>query len=755
MTETTPEQAQAQIYEFLSFIRSAQDPADSMEIRVIDKFARNPRVISKMTTCARDAEEFVLKNISFDTYVGVLGRKNGLKGNENAGQRTILWADIDYGSDGHKNSDHPDKASALEALKALPTPSALVATGGGLHAYWVLREPIDPYAWDGAMLGIANAIKSDASTRNPERILRVAGTKNWKPVAPPAQSPRPVSAIHINDIKYDISDFPSAQTEIKRAAKKLAEVKQEVMSHEAISAIDLARLVPIEKVIEWLQIPTHVESGATRAKCPCHDGATPNSLLIGGNGHNSARCFGACNANMSTLDLVMNVRKIPIKESAEWILERLNASKASSAEVVSEPWQNKLIMAKNGMPKPLEANLALILSNDPEWVGKVRFDRFKRKVIINDRDLLDVDATKMMIWFQRNLMYQMTPTRPAVEHALALVARENEFNSLTDYVRSLEWDGVSRVNDWMAHAMVVSGAQNSEIGRVWLIGMAQRALIPGSQFDYTLCLLGPQGTRKTSAFLALVGEDRFGYLLGVASGKDAEIALAGKWLVEIEEGYELKHSPEKTKAFITRRSDDYRSPFAVRNEQFKRQCTFGLATNRDKVTNDLTGARRYLPVSISDQINDDWIVENRDQLFAEASVMVRSGAIPVLQCDDLQQTIIVPDYWVAFFKGTTHNNFGIDGAVNLLKLNPKDMTDVSTERMINALKLAGFELNHANRYVRNRDNVVNLRGENNGTKAISDRHSKSMGNQCQIEYTENSDCIPDWVGQDGYNNSDC
>jgi hypothetical protein len=706
-----------------------------------------------MFLSAHAAETYVLQHISFDSYVGVLGRKNGLKGNENAGQRTILWADIDYGSDGHKNSDHPDKQSALDALRALPTASALVATGGGLHAYWVLNAPADHHAWDEAMLGVANAIKSDASTRNPERILRVAGTKNWKPVAPPAVCPRDVSIIHINDLKYDLSDFPSAQTELKRASKKHAEVKQEILQSEVVSAIDLARLVPIEKVIEWLQIPTFNEGVQVRAKCPCHDGATFNSLLIGGNGHNSARCFGACNANMSPLDLVMGVRKCTLKESADWILDKLNGPGQVSIE--SEPWQAQLIMGKNGMPKPLEANIALILSNDPEWKNKVKFDRFKRKITINDQDLLDVDATKMMIWFQRHLLHQMTPSRPAIEHALALVARENEFNSLTDYVRGLEWDGESRVNQWLYHATGADGDKNAEIGRVWLIGMAQRALIPGSQFDYTLCLLGPQGTRKTSAFLALVGEDRFGYLLGVASGKDAEIALAGKWLVEIEEGYELKHSPEKTKAFITRRADDYRSPFAVRNEQFKRQCTFGLATNRDKVTNDLTGARRYLPVTIRDQINDDWIVANRDQLFAEASVMVRSGAIPVLECDDLQQTIIVPDYWVEFFRSTNHNSFGIEGAVNLLKLNPKDMNDVSTERLINALKLAGFVRNQSNRYVRNRDNVVNLHGENDGVKTIPDRHTTQMAGQCQIEYPPNIDCLPDWIGQDCYNNGDC
>ena len=58
-----------------------------------------------------------------------------------------VWADVD----GYK--DYPDKMTALKAINkfvkdaALPSPTALVDSGGGWHVYWISDKPLTRDEW--------------------------------------------------------------------------------------------------------------------------------------------------------------------------------------------------------------------------------------------------------------------------------------------------------------------------------------------------------------------------------------------------------------------------------------------------------------------------------------------------------------------------------------------------------------------------------------------------------------------------------
>lgn len=61
-----------------------------------------------------------------------------------------LWADLDFGTVGHKHADAglplpPDADAALSviAASALPPPTLLVNSGGGLYPWWLLDQPAD------------------------------------------------------------------------------------------------------------------------------------------------------------------------------------------------------------------------------------------------------------------------------------------------------------------------------------------------------------------------------------------------------------------------------------------------------------------------------------------------------------------------------------------------------------------------------------------------------------------------------------
>jgi hypothetical protein len=66
----------------------------------------------------------------------------------------------------------------LVSDRVLPEPSLAVFTGGGLHFYWLLREPISPEQAEPRNLYIANKTGGD-HIQNCNRLLRIAGTINY------------------------------------------------------------------------------------------------------------------------------------------------------------------------------------------------------------------------------------------------------------------------------------------------------------------------------------------------------------------------------------------------------------------------------------------------------------------------------------------------------------------------------------------------------------------------------------------------
>jgi hypothetical protein len=73
---------------------------------------------------------------------------------------------------------------AWSRIKAagMPTPTATVTTGGGVHCWWRLDQPVTDHKLHGRLLkAIATALPSDeAGTSGWPRIMRLPGFVNWK-----------------------------------------------------------------------------------------------------------------------------------------------------------------------------------------------------------------------------------------------------------------------------------------------------------------------------------------------------------------------------------------------------------------------------------------------------------------------------------------------------------------------------------------------------------------------------------------------
>jgi predicted P-loop ATPase len=240
------------------------------------------------------------------------------------------------------------------------------------------------------------------------------------------------------------------------------------------------------------------------------------------------------------------------------------------------------------------------------------------------RPIADTDITAIQEWLQ--LAGLPLVSKDTVYQAVELVARENTFHPVKDYLESLNWDGTERLDDWLTDCF---GAEKTEyamaVGRMFMIGMVARIYQPGCQADYMLILEGPQGIFKSTACRALAGEWFSDGMPENVNSKDAALHLRGKWLVEIAELHHLSRAETTAlKAFITRRTDIYRPPYGRKEVHRPRQNLFVGTTNKKVYLQDPTGGRRFWPVVTGD-IDIEFLISLRDQLFAEAVVRYRKG----------------------------------------------------------------------------------------------------------------------------------
>ena len=157
-------------------------------------------------------------NPPMDVYFGV-----GLSANKKQSGRITaaeisaipgLWMDVDLKTGKHAQDALPETVEDCLQLFPVP-PSIVVHSGGGVHAYWLFREPwvFDTPAErdEGADLlkGFQATIQNAAtlqgwkldSTHDLSRILRMPGSTNYKSV------PVPVTIISHNDDRYNADDL--------------------------------------------------------------------------------------------------------------------------------------------------------------------------------------------------------------------------------------------------------------------------------------------------------------------------------------------------------------------------------------------------------------------------------------------------------------------------------------------------------------------------------------------------------------------
>lgn len=279
-------------------------------------------------------------------------------------------------------------------------------------------------------------------------------------------------------------------------------------------------------------------------------------------------------------------------------------------------------------PVPSLENVVKILEHDTRQKGSIRLNELGLWIEGLDGQHAEVDVLETKIWTGKH--YGLHAKTETLREAWKVVANRNPFHPVRDYLDSLEWDGVERLDGMLASYFDAAGGSIELLaayGRCWMISAVARVRDPGCKVDHMLILHGAQGDRKSQAIEALSPNPDWVKSSEIKLGtKEAYHGLRGGWLFEVPECDKLftPRHVSTLKAFLSEKADWLRLPYDRNYSVSPRQCVFAGTTNLDGILVDPTGSRRFWIVTVG-QVDLAGIEEVRDQLWAEVDARYKMG----------------------------------------------------------------------------------------------------------------------------------
>lgn len=290
-------------------------------------------------------------------------------------------------------------------------------------------------------------------------------------------------------------------------------------------------------------------------------------------------------------------------------------------------------------------NVELILTHDPLLKNAFCYNKLLNRDVIKrpvpwhpeirnkeDGDCwTDRDHNRLYLYMERAYGLQCYKE---IDMAWGIVCDDNAFHPVQDYLNSLEWDGVERLDTLMVRYFNAEDTPYTRaVTRKTFTAAAARMLVPGIKFDNVLTLVGRQQGLGKSTFGDIMARGRFSDSIGTLGTKESREALFGIWIAELPELASWKKADnDSVKAFLAARQDRFRVAYGRHTSTFPRQCIFLATTNEESILRDRTGNRRYWPVKVRGDLDKvaekgalPGLAEEVDMLWAEAVHRFREG----------------------------------------------------------------------------------------------------------------------------------
>ena len=307
-----------------------------------------------------------------------------------------------------------------------------------------------------------------------------------------------------------------------------------------------------------------------------------------------------------------------------------------------EEVRNSLEQTQKGKVSNSVTNYKRVLQYDPFLRGAIRKNLLTERIDIvkslgwyrDSCTLTDVDMKYLLLYFEEK--YGLTVEKKLID-AVTIIANENRYHPICNFLNSLKWDGTERIRFCLYHFLGSDTDEYTyEAMKLFLLGAISRVFHPGCKFETMLCLVGGQGAGKSSFFRLLAIKDEwFSDDLRKLEDENVYRKMQGHWIIEMSEMIATANakSIEEIKSFLSRQKETYKIPYETHPADRKRQCVFGGSSNTlDFLPLDRTGNRRFVPVMVYSERAEVHILEDEkqsraylQQVWAEAMEIYRSG----------------------------------------------------------------------------------------------------------------------------------
>ena len=203
----------------------------------------------------------------------------------------------------------------------------------------------------------------------------------------------------------------------------------------------------------------------------------------------------------------------------------------------------------------------------------------------------------------------------------------------------------------------------SKLFGLHLLAAVWRAFSPGYPYDQILILRGAQGVGKTTTIKTLAGEENYISAAMVPNEKDLLLQLGQCWHYEMEEidGHIASRHQGQLKALISRHTDNFRVPYGATTEDHPRPCVLWGTTNADELLVDQTGNRRYWIINMTQHVDRDLLLHDRDMIWGTVMKAYRAGHPPTLTSQETRQVASIADAsisedpWLTTLQAATEN----------------------------------------------------------------------------------------------------
>lgn len=308
----------------------------------------------------------------------------------------------------------------------------------------------------------------------------------------------------------------------------------------------------------------------------------------------------------------------------------------------------KLQMARkeSGEVKQTIPNVVLVLQNDVNLKGKLAYNTFSGRLDIIGKvpwkriggPWNDADDAYMRYYLEKR--YGLSD-RKKIEDGIMVVARDNAYHPVREYLNGLKWDEKPRVEAiFIDYLGALDTPYTRTICRKIMVGAIARIFQPGIKFDAMVTIQGPQGIGK-STLVRMLGNGWYSDSVIDLGSKDAFMQLSGNWLIEFAEMDAMRKAEiNAIKHFSSKVVDEFRPPFGKHTEAFPRQCVFFGTTNESQILRDKSGGRRFWIIEAGRKkavksVFKDLTQEEINQIWAEAKVLWDNGETLILS-DDIE-----------------------------------------------------------------------------------------------------------------------